>query len=181
MASQTAGECTASHTKPAERFADAFAGEFLVPSDELRRVAAELTPLDDLADPAVVVHLQRHFGVSFATIRVRLLQEKLISQADYDTLGEASPGRLALALGYWVHPADMGGYDLHPLAAQPTRVLLLVRAALERSIITPSDPAEVLGTSTEEIRQLLARPQPADDERRAQQDLEDAAFANRER
>lgn len=164
-----------------ERFADAFAGEFLVPGDELRRMAREFAPFDALASPATVVHLQRHFGVSFATLRVRLLQEKLISQNDYDALGEVSPSRLAWALGYRVHPADMGSYDLHPLAAQPTWVLLLVRAALERSVITPGDAAEVLGTSTEEIRQLLARPRPEDDERRAQQDLEDAAFASHER
>jgi Zn-dependent peptidase ImmA (M78 family)/transcriptional regulator with XRE-family HTH domain len=164
-----------------ERFADAFAGEFLVPGDELRRVAADLAPFDDLANPAVVVHLQRHFGVSFATIRVRLLQERMIGQEAYDALGETSPSRLAQALGYRVHPADMGSFDLHPLAAQPTRVLLLVRAALERSVITLGDAAEVLGTSSEEIRQLITRPHPADDERRAQRDLEDAAFANRER
>lgn len=164
-----------------ERFADAFAGEFLVPGDELRRVAGDLSPFDDLANPAVVVHLQRHFGVSFATIRVRLLQERLVSEEAYDALGETSPSRLAQALGYRVHPADMGSFDLHPLAAQPTRVLLLVRAALERSAITLGDAAEVLGTSTEEIRQLITRPQPADDERRAQQDLEAAAFANRAR
>jgi hypothetical protein len=72
-------------------------------------------------------------------------------------------------------------FDLHPLAAQPTRILLLVRAALERSAITLGDAAEVLGTSTEEIRQLITRPQPADDERRAQQDLVAAAFDNRAR
>jgi len=164
-----------------ERFADAFAGEFLVPGDELRRVSGEFAPFDGLASPAVVVHLQRHFAVSFATLRVRLLQERLISQDQYDALGNTSPSRLAQALGYLVHPADMGAYDLHPLAAQPTRVLLLVRAALERSVITAGDAAEVLGTSTEEIRQLLSHPRPADDELRAQQDLEDAAFANRER
>jgi hypothetical protein len=119
--------------------------------------------------------------VSFATLRVRLLQEKLITRSDFDVLAEASPSRLALALGYRVHPADMGSYELHPLQAQPTRVLLLVRAALERGVITPGDAAEVLGTSTEEIRQLLARPGPEEGERRVQQDLEDAAFANRER
>jgi Zn-dependent peptidase ImmA (M78 family) len=164
-----------------ERFADTFAGEFLVPSDELRRVAAELAPFDDLADAALVVHLQRHFGVSFATLRVRLLQEKLITREDFDALADASPIRLAQALGYRVHPADLGTYDLHPLAAQPTRVLLLVRAALEHAVITPGDAAEVLGASTEEVRQLLARPRPAEGERRAQQDLEAAAFANRER
>jgi Zn-dependent peptidase ImmA (M78 family)/transcriptional regulator with XRE-family HTH domain len=164
-----------------EQFADSFAGEFLVPGDELRRVVGLLTQVGSLDNPLLVVHLQRHFGVSFATIRVRLLQERIISRDQYDALAEASPSRLARALGYSVHPADMGSYDLHPLEAHPTRVLLLVRAALERSAITLGDAAEVLGTSTEEIRQLLAHPGAGDDERLAQQDLEDAAFANRER
>jgi Zn-dependent peptidase ImmA (M78 family)/transcriptional regulator with XRE-family HTH domain len=163
-----------------ERFADAFAGEFLVPGDELYRVAAELIPFGEVASPAAVVHLQRYFGVSFATLRVRLLQEKMITQAQYDALADASPGQLALALGYKVHPADLGDYDLHPLAAQPARVLLLVRAALLKSVITPGDAAEALGTSTEEIRQLMATTKPDETERRIQQDLEDAAFANRD-
>ena len=162
-----------------EQFADTFAGEFLVPGDELRRVAGELGALDGLSDPILVVHLQRHFGVSFATLRVRLKQERLISASDYDALGEVSPSRLAKALGYRVHPADLGSYELNPLEAQPTRVLLLVRAALERDVITPGDAAETLGTSTEEIRQLRFRPVPADEERRAQQDLEDAVFGKR--
>lgn len=164
-----------------ERFADAFAGEFLVPGDELRRAVSELAAFDDLTEPTLVVHLQRHFGVSFATLRVRLLQERLISRSEYDALGETSPSRLAVALGYRVHPADLGSYELNPLAAQPTRVLLLVRAALERGVITAGDAAEILGTSTEEIRQLCARPGAADDERRVQQDLENAAFGTRER
>lgn len=164
-----------------ERFADTFAGEFLVPGDELRRVAGELAPFDDLSNPVTVVHLQRHFGVSFATLRVRLLQEKMITQAESDALADTSPSHLAVALGYKVHPADLGDYDLHPLAAQPTRALLLVRAALEKSAITMGDAAEVLGTSTEEIRQLLSTTKPNDAERRVQHDLEEAAFANRDR
>lgn len=164
-----------------ERFADAFAGEFLVPGDELRRIAGELAPFGDLTNPVTVVHLQRHFAVSFATLRVRLLQEKMITQAESDALADTSPSHLAVALGYKVHPADLGDYDLHPLAAQPTRVLLLVRAALKKSAITMGDAAEVLGTSTEEIRQLLATTKPNDAERRVQQDLEEAAFANRDR
>ncbi len=163
-----------------ERFADVFAGEFLVPGDELRRAAGELAPFEQLAQPAIVVHLQRHFEVSFATIRVRLLQEKLISRADYDGLAEVSPSRLARALGYPVHPADMGSFQLHSLERFPLRVLLLVRTAVERSVITRGDAAEMLGTSTEEIRQLVARPAADDEDRHIQRDLEDAAFANRE-
>jgi hypothetical protein len=129
----------------------------------------------------VVVHLQRHFGVSFATMRVRLLQERLISREAFDDLADVSPSRLAQALGYVVHPADLGSFQLHPLERFPARMLLLVRSALERSAITRGDAAETLGTSTEEIRQLLSRPAAGDEDRRLLLDLEAAAFANRER
>ncbi len=164
-----------------EPFADAFAGEFLVPGDALRRLAGELPAFDLLADPAVVVHLQRHFGVSFATMRVRLLQERLISRDTFDGLADVSPSRLAQALGYPVNPADLGSFQLHQLERFPARMLLLVRIALERSAITRGDAAEILGTSTEEVRQLLSRPAAGDDDRRLQLDLEAAAFANRDR
>ncbi|MGH9022136.1 MAG: ImmA/IrrE family metallo-endopeptidase [Acidimicrobiia bacterium] len=163
-----------------ERFADAFAGEFLVPGDELRRVAGDLAVWEDIDSPVLVVRLQRHFGVSFATIRVRMRQEKLISQSAFEGLGEVSPSRLARALGYDVQPADMGNYSLHPLDRFPAAMLSLVRTAVERGVITAGDAAETLGTGLEEVRQLLGRPRAEPGERRAQQDLEDAAFARQD-
>jgi Zn-dependent peptidase ImmA (M78 family)/transcriptional regulator with XRE-family HTH domain len=165
--------CVPGSDRGRERFADAFAGEFLVPGDELRRVIGELSVFNELANPTLIVHMQRRFGLSFAILRLRLLEEKLITPAEYDALAETSPGRLAQALGYPAHPADAGGDGLRPLAAQPARVLLLVRAALERSAITPGDAAEILGTGTEEVRQLLAAG--------GRRDLQDAASGHRER
>lgn len=162
-----------------ERFADAFAGELLVPGDELRRLVTEHAAWNDAANPTAVVHLQRHFGVSYATIRVRLLQERLIDRAGFAELAEVSPSRLARALGYPVHRADMGDFDMHPLERFPGRMLALVRSALDEGIITPGDAAETLGTSIQEIRQLLDRPAIQPDEQRVQQDLEAAAFAHR--
>jgi Zn-dependent peptidase ImmA (M78 family)/transcriptional regulator with XRE-family HTH domain len=162
-----------------ERFADAFAGELLVPGDELRRMVTEHAPWNGVTNPTTVVHLQRHFGVSYATLRVRLLQEKLIDRATFDELAQVSPSRLAQGLGYPVHPADMGDFAMHPLGRFPSRMLVLVRDALERGAITPGDAAETLGTSSEEIRQLLARPPIERDEQRVQEDLEAAAFAHK--
>jgi Zn-dependent peptidase ImmA (M78 family)/DNA-binding XRE family transcriptional regulator len=162
-----------------ERFADAFAGEFLVPGDELRRLVKEHAPWNGLTSPTTVVHLQRHFGVSYATIRVRLLQEKLIDREVFGELAQVSPSRLAEALGYPVHPADMGHFDMHPLERFPGRMLLMVRSALENGVITLGDAAETLGTSTQEIRQLLAHPPIPPEEQHIQQDLEAAAFAHR--
>jgi Zn-dependent peptidase ImmA (M78 family) len=164
-----------------ERFADAFAGEFLVPGDELRRIVAEHSPWGSLTNPTTVVHLQRHFGVSYATIRVRLLQERLINQTTFEKLAQVSPSRLAHALGYPVDPADMGDFARHPLDRFPGRMLLLIRTAVENGLITPGDAAETLGTSTDEIRQLVARPPIEPDEQHIQQDLEEAAFANKAR
>lgn len=162
-----------------ERFADAFAGELLVPGDELRRLVTEHAAWNDLANPTAVVHLQRHFGVSYATMRVRLLQERLIDRAEFTELAEVSPSRLARALGYPVHRADLGDFDMHPLERFPGHMLALVRRALDEGVITPGDAAETLGTSIQEIRQFLDRPAIEPDEQRVQQDLEAAAFAHR--
>lgn len=162
-----------------ERFADAFSGEFLVPGDELRRLVIEHSPWGGLNNPTTVVHLQRHFGVSYATIRVRLLQERLIDSTTFEMLAQVSPSRLARALGYPVDPADMGDFARHPLDRFPGRMLLLVRAAVEDGVITPGDAAETLGTTTDEIRQLLAQPPIEPDEQYIQRDLEEAAFAHR--
>lgn len=162
-----------------ERFADAFAGELLVPGDELRRLVTGHAAWNGLDSPTAVVHLQRHFGVSYATIRVRLLQERLIDRSAFAELAEVSPSRLARSLGYPVHPADMGDFDMHPLERFPGRVLVLVRSAVVEGVITLGDAAETLGTSTQEVRQLLARPPIEPDEQRNQQDLEAAAFAHK--
>jgi Zn-dependent peptidase ImmA (M78 family)/transcriptional regulator with XRE-family HTH domain len=162
-----------------ERFADAFAGEFLVPGDDLRRLVLEHAPWNGLTNPTTVIHLQRHFGVSYATLRVRLLQERLIDRTTFDRLAQVSPSRLARALGYPVHPADMGDFDMHPLGRFPGRMLALVRTALEQGVITRGDAAETLGTSTEEIRQLLAQPPVEPGEQWIQQDIEAAMFAHK--
>jgi transcriptional regulator with XRE-family HTH domain len=139
-----------------ERFADVFASEFLVPGYELRRIAKEIALPRELVNPTTVIRLQRRFGVSFATLRARLLEEKMITQAGSDALEGASPRQLAATLGLPpVHPADLEEFDLHPLAAQPIRALILVREALAEEAITRGRAADILGTSTEEIRQLL--------------------------
>jgi Zn-dependent peptidase ImmA (M78 family)/transcriptional regulator with XRE-family HTH domain len=152
-----------------ERFADAFAGEFLVPGDELRRVIAELSVFSELASPALIARLQRHFGVGFATLRARLLQEQLITRSEYDAL--ASPERPV--------PGDEDYPGGGLLSGQPGRVLVLVRGAVERSVITAGDAASVLGTSTEEVRQLLAG--AAGGPLCSQPDLEGAALGPGER
>lgn len=162
-----------------ERFADLFAGELLVPGDALARVIDELQAWEreEIADPVVVVHLQRHFGVSYAALLVRLKQEGFLTQGQYETLGRISPSTLARHLGYPVNPADLGDYEPSPLDRFPDRFLRLVQAAIRRKVITPGDAAETLGVSVEDILALLARPGASQSERRVLEDLESAARA----
>ena len=158
-----------------ERFADLFAGELLVPGEALARLIDELEAWEDIADPVVVVHLQRHFGVSYAALLVRLRQERVITPEQYEALGRISPSTLAKRLGYPVNPADLGDYELPPLDRFPDRMLRLIRAAIVRRVITRGDAAETLGVSVEDVLVLLDQPEAGAPERRVLQDLEWAA------
>ncbi len=158
-----------------ERFADLFAGELLVPGEALARLIDELEAWEDIADPVMVVHLQRHFGVSYAALLVRLRQEKLITPEQYEALGRISPSTLAKRLGYPVNPADLGDYELAPLDRFPDRMLRLFRAAIVRGVVTLGDAAETLGVSVEDVLVLLEQPEAGASERRVLQDLEGAA------
>jgi Zn-dependent peptidase ImmA (M78 family)/DNA-binding XRE family transcriptional regulator len=158
-----------------ERFADMFSGELLVPRDSLARVIDELEVWEELSDPVVTVHLQRHFGVSYAALLVRLRQEGFLTQEQYEGLGRISSSTLARRLGYPVNPADLGDYELPPLDRFPDRMLRLVRAAILRKEITRGDAAETLGVSVEDVLALLDRPRAGPTERRALKDLEGAA------
>jgi Zn-dependent peptidase ImmA (M78 family)/DNA-binding XRE family transcriptional regulator len=158
-----------------ERFADLFAGELLVPEDALIGLAEEIGGSDQLADPVTAVQLQRHFGVSYATLLVRLRQEKLVSEPTYHELREVSPSKMALALGYDVNPADLGDYHMHPLDRIPGRMLRLTKTAIAKGLITRGDAAETLGLSSEDVLQLLDRPRADAFETRAVEELEGGA------
>lgn len=158
-----------------ERFADFFAGEFLVPGDTLARMVEELEAWEEVSEPAFVVHLRHHFGVSYAAIVVRLFQEKFISESEYKRLREISPSGMSEAMGYPLHPADLGDYKLRPLDRFPDRMLRLVRTAVNKKVITRGDAAETLGVSLEDATRLLGSPKAGEAERRAISDLEEVA------
>jgi Zn-dependent peptidase ImmA (M78 family)/transcriptional regulator with XRE-family HTH domain len=156
-----------------ERFADLFAGEFLVPADALAGAIDELDPWEEISDPLVVVHLQRHFGVSYGALLVRLRQERYVTEEQYQQLRLVSPSALAQTLGYPVNPADLGDYELSPLDRFPDRMLRLVRAAIRQGRITLGDAAETLGVSVEDLR--FDGPPAGAAERRALEDIEAVA------
>jgi Zn-dependent peptidase ImmA (M78 family) len=156
-----------------ESFANAFASELLIPGDTLARMLDQSGAWERLEDPAVVIQLQRYFGVSYAAMLLRLLQEGLVDQAQYEPLSRVAPTKLARALGYSPDPCDERG-EVSPLDRFPPKMLRLVRTAILDERITDGDAAQTLGVSLEDIAQLVEDPRAGDRERRSLAELSKA-------
>lgn len=147
----------------AERFANAFASEFLVPAQSLR-ATVEALGLTKVADPAAVVHLQRLFRVSYSMMLVRLKAANLVSATALDRLKAVHPVRLAERLGYpveadeWFQDPDRWGLNRFP-----RRFLRLLWRALEEGVVTISGAASLTGLAQEDIEEFLVEP-PAPEE-----------------
>ncbi len=150
----------------AERFADLFAAEFLVPTNSLRAYVERLSPRD-VNDPEFVVELQRLFQVSYATMLVRLRTAGLIKEEDLQALRKERPVRIAQELGYpiaedeWRQDPETWG-----LRRFPHRFVRLLRQRLLRDQITISRAASITGLAEEDIEELLRLGQPDQTEAR---------------
>lgn len=148
-----------------ERFADAFAAEFLVPVGALRS-AVEGFGQSKVSDPETVVHLQRMFDVSYAMMLVRLRAANLLTPADDERLRRVQPVHLAQRLGYapdaddWEQDPDRWG-----LASFPRRFLRLLRRALDEERISVGGAAQLTGLALEDIEEFASDGEPADEQR----------------
>jgi Zn-dependent peptidase ImmA (M78 family)/transcriptional regulator with XRE-family HTH domain len=140
----------------AERFANAFAAEFLVPSASLRS-AVEAMGIAKVRHPEVVVQLQRFFGVSYAMMLVRLNAAHLVQEDDLERLREVQPVHLAERLGYSVDPEEWAQDPTRAgLSRFPRRFLRLLRDALNQDRMTISGAASMTGLAEEEIEDFLS-------------------------
>jgi transcriptional regulator with XRE-family HTH domain len=139
----------------AERFANTFAGEFLVPTHHLR-ATVEALGVSKLSDPETVVHLQRYYRVSYDMMLVRLSQANLIMPDDILRLREIRPVNLAARLGYSTEPdewaQDPEGWGLTRF---PPRLHRLLRRAYTEGKITIGGAAAMTGLAAEDIEELL--------------------------
>lgn len=106
-----------------------------------------------------VVHLQRHFGVSFMAMLVRLRRLGHISAPRFEDLKATSPVRLAASLGYAPQPWEYGAptepnRPEHQVAGLPKQYAQLVRSALNDALISEA-AAEALGPGLEEFERYL--------------------------
>lgn len=147
-----------------ERFADIWAGEFLVPLEGLRR-AAEQLGVKTVRHAEEVVHLQRHFGVSYGMTLLRLRQAGLLDDQRYEELKKASPVALAARLGYAVDPEEWGQDPSRwRLERFPRRFVRLLARALREDRMSPASAASLTSLTVDEIAELIAPPADGDPE-----------------
>ena len=147
-------------TSQRERFADLFAGEFLVPSDGVRRYAEQLGLPPRISDPADIVHIQHHFDVSWPMALVRLHQMNAITHDTYAELRTTvQPESLAGALGYPAHrESKVGDPAMSRLQRFPRSFLRMLRRAVVTDAISPTSAAALAGLAIPDIAQLISQP-----------------------
>lgn len=142
---------------PRERFADAFAGEFLMPTEGIRRVMEEQGFGPKITDPADVIHLQRFFNVSYATALVRLRQARYLKPDLYEKFKGVRPVIFARSLGYEPAPEE---YEQDPsqwrLRRYPPRFLRLLRSAIQNEQLSVPSAAKLVGVSIDELADFAA-------------------------
>ena len=145
---------------PRENFADAFAGEFLMPSEGIRRFAEEVGLPPRIADPIDIVHMQRYFKVSWPTALVRLRQLNAIASDRYEELRRTvRPVSLARALGYSIHPEETA-QDAERWRVQrfPMSFRRMLRQAVVKEVMSPPTAASFAGVAIPDIVQILGQP-----------------------
>jgi Zn-dependent peptidase ImmA (M78 family)/DNA-binding XRE family transcriptional regulator len=150
-----------SRTKnPREVFADEFAGEFLMPSEGVRRYVEEAGMPPRITDAVDVIHIQRHFRASFPMTLVRLRQMKTIAAKTYTELrNNVRPVALARSLGYPIDPEELEqDAERWHIQRFPRRFLRMLREAVVGDTISPPTAASFAGLSVPGLVQILGQP-----------------------
>lgn len=147
-------------TGPRETFADAFAGEFLMPSEGVRRYMEEAGIPPRIEDPVDTIHIQRYFRVSWPTALVRLRQMNAITADTFLELRRSiNPVSMARSLGYTIHPEE---HTQDPQSWQirrfPRSFLRMLRRAVLADLMSPPTAASFAGMALPEIVQILGQP-----------------------
>ena len=146
--------CRREKKDPLERFADAFAANFLVSGKELRRLAG------DNLDHFDALKFAQYFGVSYAMMLVRLRQERLIAEAQYAEWKGYSPRAMANFIG--LNPADFALPDtrIPQLDRYPISVLEKIEGAIQEELLSPAQAADLLDVDVTLIQRALLSPPP---------------------
>jgi Zn-dependent peptidase ImmA (M78 family)/DNA-binding XRE family transcriptional regulator len=137
--------CRSEDKPPSEQFADRFAARFLVPRKALLERLRTME-IGTVRRPEAVVHLSRHFGISYLAMYYRLKAEGKVdpSAADFK---DVRPLSMARRLGY--APSSFEYSDrAWPLEDRlPQRYIELAHKACREGTISKRRAAEALGIS----------------------------------
>ncbi len=132
----------------AEKRANAFAAEFLSPTDGVLEFLATLgVPAKRPVSVADVIELQRYFQVSYEATLWRLLNLGLIAEDERQAFAAFKPSELARRLGY--EPSD-----LQPAGPVSRRFRQLALRAWQAGKITRGKLAELLGVTKRDLEEL---------------------------
>jgi Zn-dependent peptidase ImmA (M78 family)/transcriptional regulator with XRE-family HTH domain len=138
-----------------ETYADAFAGEFLMPEESIRRALESLGAGPKVEDVEPVIHLHRMFNVSYITALVRLRQANIITSAALHKLRTLPPLRTAARMGYNPADSEWPVPPQHSVAARyPLKFRSLLRDAFARDIAGRSSTQQALKLTHDEIDEL---------------------------
>ena len=142
-----------------ERFADSFAGEFMMPTDGVRRLMEELGMPPRIKEAADVIRIQRFFNVSWATATVRLRRMRVIDGDTYSHLRyEVSPLDMASSLGYAIKPEEIRqDPSLWRVKRFPRPYVQMLRRAIDEKVMSASEAAEFAELSISEMNRILNR------------------------
>ncbi|WP_419914036.1 helix-turn-helix domain-containing protein [Candidatus Poriferisodalis sp.] len=143
-----------------ESFANRFAGEFLMPSEGIRRFAEEVGLPPRIVDPVDIIHMQRYFKVSWPTALVRLRQMKWLAPETYTELRESvRPVSLARALGYTIHPEeDAQDSERWRIQRFPMSFRRMLRRAVVADLMSAPTAASFAGLAVPDVVQILGQP-----------------------
>jgi len=143
---------------PAEQEANAFASRFLMPDDRFDAVWNEYRGLHWVDR---ILHVKRHFKVSYLTVIRRLIEtDRADPNKIYFQFSHAYGARYGKKLGAKEEPAAPSRLKeepkhLDPLDLVEDRLSGLVRDALEAGEISVGRAAEIMGMSLEEMREFV--------------------------
>ncbi len=162
-----------------ERFADTFAGEFLMPAEGVRRMMEEQGFGPRIDEPAEVIHLQRFFDVSYSTALVRLRKMNVLSSENFQEYKEIRPVLFARALGYDTSDEEsQQDLDRSRVERFPPRFRRLLRLAIRDDVISIPTAAALTRLSIDEVTDLITTrtaSSPIDsEERREMREFEDS-------
>lgn len=153
---------------PKERFADAFASHFLVPTKQLKRLAKDEEQRGG-PDAYEALRLASYFRVSYATLLIRLREEGMIDGEYYDWIKGHSPSRMAWYMGMDSDEFNIPEHRMLYLERYPVSVIERVRRAVEDGYVSPSQAAGLLDVDVHTLQQKILQfsdPPPAEEEER---------------